>query len=205
VDRQRGDLPAAATANWVSNLAVAQSFLSLTQATIGPAWTFLILGALSVAAVVRLRAGDQGALPIEEVEKMLDARHPRRRKGIECFWVISEIVGTSRLKLNTYCKSFLVSCQFFYCTVGHSRMAPTHLPCAPNPAVSRRPDGSPRALLSLLTSSSLQPASIPADTSSLPMATSEELAQIDISKEVLLRTYSLPPAPARTRHARRFA
>jgi hypothetical protein len=72
-------------------------------------------------------------------------------------------------------------------------MAPTHLPCAPNPAVSRRPDGSPRALLSLLTSSSLQPASIPADTSSLPMATSEELAQIDISKEVLLRTYSLPP------------
>jgi hypothetical protein len=113
VDRQRGDLPAAATANWVSNLAVAQSFLSLTQATIGPAWTFLILGALSVAAVVRLRAGDQGALPIEEVEKMLDARHPRRRKGIECFWVISEIVGTSRLKLNTDCKSFLVSCQFF--------------------------------------------------------------------------------------------
>jgi SP family myo-inositol transporter-like MFS transporter 13 len=73
---------AAATANWVSNLAVAQSFLSLTEA-IGAAWTFLIFGGLSVAALafVLICVPETKGLPIEEVEKMLDKRELRLR-----FW-----------------------------------------------------------------------------------------------------------------------
>jgi SP family myo-inositol transporter-like MFS transporter 13 len=79
----------AATANWVSNLAVAQSFLSLTQA-IGPAWTFLIFGCLSVAALafVLVCVPETKGLPIEEVENMLERRElrlkfwaPRGRSG----------------------------------------------------------------------------------------------------------------------------
>uniref|UniRef100_A0ACD5UZQ2 Uncharacterized protein n=1 Tax=Avena sativa TaxID=4498 RepID=A0ACD5UZQ2_AVESA len=81
----------AATANWISNLAVAQSFLSLTQA-IGPAWTFLIFGGLSVAALafVLVCVPETKGLPIEEVEKMLERRElrlkfwaPRSRSGGE--------------------------------------------------------------------------------------------------------------------------
>ncbi|EEE66574.1 hypothetical protein OsJ_23112 [Oryza sativa Japonica Group] len=73
---------AAATANWVSNLAVAQSFLSLTDA-IGAAWTFLIFGGLSVAALafVLVCVPETKGLPIEEVEKMLEGRELRLR-----FW-----------------------------------------------------------------------------------------------------------------------
>uniref|UniRef100_A0A0E0LH75 Major facilitator superfamily (MFS) profile domain-containing protein n=1 Tax=Oryza punctata TaxID=4537 RepID=A0A0E0LH75_ORYPU len=73
---------AAATANWVSNLAVAQSFLSLTEA-IGAAWTFLIFGGLSVAALafVLVCVPETKGLPIEEVEKMLERRELRLR-----FW-----------------------------------------------------------------------------------------------------------------------
>ena len=73
---------AAATANWVSNLAVAQSFLSLTEA-IGVAWTFLIFGGLSVAALafVLVCVPETKGLPIEEVEKMLERRELRLR-----FW-----------------------------------------------------------------------------------------------------------------------
>lgn len=72
----------AATANWVSNLAVAQSFLSLTEA-IGVAWTFLIFGGLSVAALafVLVCVPETKGLPIEEVEKMLERRELRLR-----FW-----------------------------------------------------------------------------------------------------------------------
>jgi MFS transporter, SP family, solute carrier family 2 (myo-inositol transporter), member 13 len=73
---------AAATANWVSNLAVAQSFLSLTEA-IGTSWTFLIFGGLSVAALafVLVCVPETKGLPIEEVEKMLERREIRLR-----FW-----------------------------------------------------------------------------------------------------------------------
>ncbi|TKW30442.1 hypothetical protein SEVIR_2G037400v4 [Setaria viridis] len=73
---------AAATANWVSNLAVAQSFLSLTEA-IGTSWTFLIFGGLSVAALafVLVCVPETKGLPIEEVEKMLERRELRLR-----FW-----------------------------------------------------------------------------------------------------------------------
>ncbi|CAN6209325.1 unnamed protein product [Urochloa humidicola] len=73
---------AAATANWVSNLAVAQSFLSLTEA-IGTSWTFLIFGCLSVAALafVLVCVPETKGLPIEEVEKMLEQRELRLR-----FW-----------------------------------------------------------------------------------------------------------------------
>ncbi|XP_043701300.1 probable inositol transporter 2 [Telopea speciosissima] len=65
----------AATANWISNLIVAQSFLSLTQA-IGTAWTFLIFGVVSVVGVffVLVCVPETKGLPIEEVEKMLDRR-----------------------------------------------------------------------------------------------------------------------------------
>ncbi|XP_043688177.1 probable inositol transporter 2 [Telopea speciosissima] len=65
----------AATANWISNLIVAQSFLTLTQA-IGTAWTFLIFGVISVVALffVLVCVPETKGLPIEEVEKMLDRR-----------------------------------------------------------------------------------------------------------------------------------
>lgn len=63
----------AATANWISNLIVAQSFLSLTQA-IGTSWTFMIFGVLSLVALffVLIFVPETKGLPIEEVEKMLE-------------------------------------------------------------------------------------------------------------------------------------
>ncbi|KAK8954595.1 putative inositol transporter 2 [Platanthera zijinensis] len=65
----------AATANWVSNLIVAQSFLSLTRA-IGTSMTFLIFGVISVAALffVLICVPETKGLPIEEVESMLESR-----------------------------------------------------------------------------------------------------------------------------------
>ncbi|XVF25443.1 hypothetical protein REPUB_Repub13aG0212700 [Reevesia pubescens] len=65
----------AATANWISNLIVAQSFLSLTQ-TIGTSWTFLIFGVISVVALlfVIIYVPETKGLPIEEIEKMLEGR-----------------------------------------------------------------------------------------------------------------------------------
>ncbi|CAK9135511.1 unnamed protein product [Ilex paraguariensis] len=65
----------AATANWISNLIVAQSFLSLTEA-IGTSWTFLIFGVISVVALffVLIYVPETKGLPIEEVEMMLETR-----------------------------------------------------------------------------------------------------------------------------------
>lgn len=65
----------AATANWISNLIVAQSFLSLTEA-IGTSWTFLIFGLISVLALlfVLIVVPETKGLPIEEVEAMLEKR-----------------------------------------------------------------------------------------------------------------------------------
>lgn len=65
----------AATANWISNLIVAQSFLSLTTA-IGTSFTFLIFGVISVVALffVLICVPETKGLPIEEVEKMLELR-----------------------------------------------------------------------------------------------------------------------------------
>ncbi|XVF87132.1 hypothetical protein PTKIN_Ptkin18bG0095000 [Pterospermum kingtungense] len=65
----------AATANWISNLIVAQSFLSLTEA-IGTSWTFLIFGVISVIALffVMICVPETKGLPIEEIEKMLEVR-----------------------------------------------------------------------------------------------------------------------------------
>ncbi|KAL8236044.1 hypothetical protein R6Q59_017125 [Mikania micrantha] len=65
----------AATANWISNLIVAQSFLSLTEA-IGTSWTFLGFGVISVVALlfVLVFVPETKGLPIEDVEKMLEER-----------------------------------------------------------------------------------------------------------------------------------
>ena len=65
----------ASTSNWVSNLIVAQSFLSLTQA-IGTAWTFMIFGFITVAAIifVIIFVPETKGLPMEDVEKMLEHR-----------------------------------------------------------------------------------------------------------------------------------
>lgn len=65
----------AATANWISNLIVAQLFLSLTE-WIGTDWTFLLFGVLSVLALlfVLIIVPETKGLPIEEVEKMLVKR-----------------------------------------------------------------------------------------------------------------------------------
>ncbi|CAA6657896.1 unnamed protein product [Spirodela intermedia] len=65
----------AATANWVSNLIVAQSFLTLTEA-IGTSLTFMIFGLISVVALifVLICVPETKGLPIEEVENMLERR-----------------------------------------------------------------------------------------------------------------------------------
>ncbi|KAK9055973.1 hypothetical protein SSX86_027060 [Deinandra increscens subsp. villosa] len=65
----------AATANWISNLIVAQSFLSLTEA-IGTSWTFAGFGVISVVALVFVLVfvPETKGLPIEDVEKMLEER-----------------------------------------------------------------------------------------------------------------------------------
>jgi len=65
----------ASTSNWVSNLIVAQSFLSLTQA-IGTSSTFMIFIFISVAAIifVIIFVPETKGLPIEEVENMLERR-----------------------------------------------------------------------------------------------------------------------------------
>jgi len=65
----------ASTANWVSNLIVAQSFLSLTQA-IGTSSTFMIFIFITIAAIVFviIFVPETKGLPIEEVESMLERR-----------------------------------------------------------------------------------------------------------------------------------
>lgn len=84
----------AATANWVSNLIVAQSFLTLTQ-VIGTSWTFLIFGGMSVLALffVLIYVPETKGLPIEEVEKMLESRVLQFR-----FW--EKEPGTLRKRTN---------------------------------------------------------------------------------------------------------
>ncbi|KAL4563464.1 hypothetical protein LXL04_027507 [Taraxacum kok-saghyz] len=65
----------AATSNWISNLIVAQSFLSLTEA-IGTSWTFFGFGIISIFALffVIIFVPETKGLPIEDVEKMLEER-----------------------------------------------------------------------------------------------------------------------------------
>lgn len=65
----------ASTSNWVSNLIVAQSFLSLTEA-IGVSWTFMIFIFITVAAIVFviIFVPETKGLPMEEVENMLERR-----------------------------------------------------------------------------------------------------------------------------------
>lgn len=65
----------AATGNWISNLIVSESFLSLTKA-IGTSWTFLVYGVISVLALffVLICVPETKGLPIEEIEKMLESR-----------------------------------------------------------------------------------------------------------------------------------
>ncbi|KAI9122424.1 hypothetical protein K1719_006264 [Acacia pycnantha] len=65
----------ASTSNWVSNLIVAQSFLSLTEA-IGTSWTFMIFIFITIAAIifVIIFVPETKGLPMEEVEAMLERR-----------------------------------------------------------------------------------------------------------------------------------
>lgn len=83
----------AATANWVSNLIVSESFLSLTQ-SIGTSFTFMIFGLISVAAVffVLIFVPETKGLPIEEVEKILEQRDLRFK-----FWT----KRTNQMKKNS--------------------------------------------------------------------------------------------------------
>lgn len=64
-----------ATVNWVSNLIVAQSFLSVADA-VGTGMTFLILAGIAVAAVafVVVFVPETKGLPFEEVEKLWKVR-----------------------------------------------------------------------------------------------------------------------------------
>lgn len=73
----------AATANWICNLIVAQSFLSLTEA-IGTSMTFLGFGVITVVALlfVLIFVPETKGLPIEDVEKMLEERTYQLK-----FWV----------------------------------------------------------------------------------------------------------------------
>ncbi|KAG6550528.1 hypothetical protein Mapa_007897 [Marchantia paleacea] len=65
----------AATANWCANLVVTQSFLTLTTA-IGTSYTFLLLGGISIAALlfVFLFVPETKGLSFEEVETMWSRR-----------------------------------------------------------------------------------------------------------------------------------
>ncbi|KAM7524884.1 hypothetical protein LguiA_014786 [Lonicera macranthoides] len=65
----------AATANWVSNLIVAQSFLSLTEG-IGTSWTFFIFGVIALGAFffVLIYVPETKGLRIEDVEEILEMR-----------------------------------------------------------------------------------------------------------------------------------
>ncbi|PWA84806.1 inositol transporter 2 [Artemisia annua] len=65
----------AATACWICNLIVSQSFLSLTEA-IGTSMTFLGFGVITVVALlfVLIYVPETKGLPIEDVEKMLEER-----------------------------------------------------------------------------------------------------------------------------------
>jgi len=65
----------AAVANWVSNLIVTQTFLSLTEA-LGTAPTFLLFCCVSVVALVLifLLVPETRGLQFEEVEKMLESK-----------------------------------------------------------------------------------------------------------------------------------
>ncbi|KAK4254567.1 hypothetical protein QN277_009930 [Acacia crassicarpa] len=65
----------ASTSNWVSNLIVAQSFLSLTDA-IGTSFTFMIFIFITIAAIifVIIFVPETKGLPMEEVEAMLEGR-----------------------------------------------------------------------------------------------------------------------------------
>ncbi|KAL2622188.1 hypothetical protein R1flu_002393 [Riccia fluitans] len=65
----------AATANWMANLVVTQSFLSLTKA-IGASYTFLLLSGIAILALlfVFLFVPETKGLSFEEMEKMWTAR-----------------------------------------------------------------------------------------------------------------------------------
>ncbi|XP_008801247.1 probable inositol transporter 2 [Phoenix dactylifera] len=65
----------AAVANWISNLIVTQTFLSLTEA-LGTAPTFLLFCCISVVAFVLifLFVPETKGLPFEEVERMLESK-----------------------------------------------------------------------------------------------------------------------------------
>jgi len=65
----------AATSNWICNLIVSQSFLSLTQ-SIGTGWTFFIFGVVSVFGLlfVIIYVPETKGMPIEDIEKMLEKR-----------------------------------------------------------------------------------------------------------------------------------
>ncbi|KAG0484459.1 hypothetical protein HPP92_008538 [Vanilla planifolia] len=72
----------AAVANWVSNLIVTQTFLSLTKA-IGTANTFVLFACYSVIALIliTLLVPETKGLPFEEVEKMLSAENYKAWKA----------------------------------------------------------------------------------------------------------------------------
>lgn len=71
----------AAVANWVSNLIVTQTFLSLTEA-LGTAPTFLLFCCVSAVALVLifLLVPETRGLQFEEVEKMLENTNYRAWK-----------------------------------------------------------------------------------------------------------------------------
>ncbi|KAJ8513423.1 hypothetical protein OPV22_003857 [Ensete ventricosum] len=73
----------AAVANWVSNLIVTQTFLSLTEA-LGTAPTFLLFCGISAVAFVFifLLVPETKGLPFEEVEMMLESKDYKAWRGV---------------------------------------------------------------------------------------------------------------------------
>lgn len=71
----------AAVANWVSNLIVSQTFLSLTEA-LGTAPTFLLYCGVSAVAFIFifLLVPETKGLQFEQVEKMLESKNYRAWK-----------------------------------------------------------------------------------------------------------------------------
>ncbi|KAJ1402033.1 Sugar/inositol transporter [Sesbania bispinosa] len=101
----------ASTSNWVSNLIVAQSFLSLTQA-IGTSWTFMIFIFITIAALifVIIFVPETKGLPMEEVEKMLEGRSINFK-----FWQRSSDPGEEALKQRHSQLKLIVLCIILEC------------------------------------------------------------------------------------------
>ncbi|ERN18948.1 hypothetical protein AMTRI_Chr07g25110 [Amborella trichopoda] len=72
----------AATSNWISNLIVSQTFLTLTE-SLGPSWTFLLFGGFAFIGLIFVFffVPETKGMQFEEVERMLEEKSSFWRKS----------------------------------------------------------------------------------------------------------------------------